>query len=224
MRNRTLALIFASLICLAGHASLPSSAQVLARQAANPNGPVSFLGFEFPSKFLGIPRVNVLNYEKDSPGLGFSASYENGPFKATVYIYDLQQTSIPEDVSAPIHLRNFRAAKQDVVAAQHQGLFRIVESKYDFTVSDPRNQARLNCAAMRLQRPERPGPSSDYVCTGAFDNKFFKLRITCHEDVTISLGNNHSEDFTTIYIKLWTFRLWPPSAQSGATLREATAN
>jgi hypothetical protein len=208
MRSRTFTTVFASLLALILPACLPAQALEGVRQLEDRSGSVTFLGLELPPTFAGVPRVSIVDSEKGDPGSGFSANYRLGAFIATIYIYDLRQPSIPDDVTTPIHLQNLELAKQSVVSAQKFGQFRMVEFKKHFTVY-AQDRPRLICTVMLLQHADRSGPSDGYICAGAYNNKFFKIRITAHEKMRIDLPEQGiSEELATLFIKSWVLRLW----------------
>ena len=167
--------------------------------------PVTFYGVTFPAEIAGAVSISVRDYEQTSPGLGYSVGYRGGNQTSTVYIYDERQSTIPDDLQAPIVKAQFEQAKGDIVAAGRQGLFAKVEAKGDWTVADARGRTRFTCTAFVLAAKDRPGELDSHVCLGVVNNKFFKFRITGSQRPSAAAD-------VKAFVEAWANLLW-----SGAT-------
>ena len=164
--------------------------------------PVTFYGITFPAEIAGAVSISVRDYEQSNPGLGYSVGYRGGNQTSTVYIYDQRQSTIPDDLQAPIVKAQFEQAKGDILAAGRQGLFTKVESKGDWTVADARGRPRFTCTAYVLAAKDRPGELDSHVCLGVVNGKFFKFRIT---------GSEHpgAAASAKAFVEAWAKMIWP---------------
>jgi hypothetical protein len=174
--------------------ALPSAAP--AQMPANES--VTFHGLTFPPTIAGAERFAVRDYEKDNPGLGYSAGYRQPGATTTVYGYDLRKRGIPDDPSAPVVAAELEAAKADIVRAQQRWAYLKVELKEEFSIADARNRARFLCAGYSMVRAD--GELASYVCVGGWNNKFVKFRMT---------GEQHSRADPRPFVQAWTELLWP---------------
>jgi hypothetical protein len=166
--------------------------------------PVTFYGVTFPAEIADAVSISVREYEQTSPGLGYSVGYRGANQTSTVYIYDMRQSAIPDDLQAPIVKAQFEQAKGDIFGAGRQGLFTKVEAKEDWGVADARGRTRFTCTAFVLAARDRPGELDSHVCLGVVNNKFFKFRITG------SQRPGATED-AKAFVEAWARMIWPDS-------------
>jgi hypothetical protein len=159
---------------------------------------VTFHGLTFPASIAGAERFSVHDYEKDSPGLGYSVGYRSPGATTTVYIYDLRKRGIPDDPSAPVIGAELEAAKADIVAARQRWGYLKVELKDEFAISDVRDRPRFRCAGYRMTRAD--GELASYVCVGGWNSYFVKFRMT---------GEPQSQPDPRPFMQAWTNLLWP---------------
>jgi hypothetical protein len=172
----------------------PARAQVPASEAA------TFHGLTFPANVAGAERISVRDYEKDDPGLGYSAGYRQSGAVTTVYIYDLKKSGIPDDPSAPMIKAEFESAKADMLRALRQAGYRNVEPKDLFSFFDAGNRMRLACASAGMMRSEEPRALVSSVCVGGWRGKFIKFRST---------GEQQSQPDVSRFMRAWIDLLWP---------------
>jgi hypothetical protein len=169
-------------------------------RAQAPDEPVTFHGLTFPARIAGAERGSVVDYEKQNPGLGYSAGYRQPDAVATVYIYDLKAREIPDDPAAPAIKAQFEAAKGDMAHALQQGIYSRIEHKDQFWIADAHRRTRLVCGAATVMRPDRPEELATYLCVGGWNNKFIKFRIT---------GEQLPEAVVRRFLQAWMDLLWP---------------
>jgi hypothetical protein len=168
--------------------------------AQAPNDTVTLHGVSFPGTIGGAERVNVREYEKDHPGLGYSVAYRHDNAVSTVYIYDLQRRDIPGGASSPLIEAEFQAAKADIDRALRQGLYSTIRHKDQFWFVDARDQPRLRCEAAAMTRPDKPNEGATYLCVGGWHRKFIKFRVT---------GEDLPEASVRPFLQTWVDMLWP---------------
>ena len=142
---------------------------------------VAFHGLRFPASVAGAERFSVHDYEKRSPGLGYSVGYRQPGSVTTVYIYDLKKRDIPDDPSAPAIKAQLEAAKVDMLQAPRQGAYLKIEPNAQFSIADARTRTRLLCVAGRLVRTDPPDERLSDVCVGGWKQKFIKFRTTADQ-------------------------------------------
>ncbi|HEY6992941.1 MAG TPA: hypothetical protein VH397_04460 [Xanthobacteraceae bacterium] len=188
--------IVRTLLLVLAVAALPGSAhaQVPADEV------VTFHGLTFPAVIAGAQRFSVREYEKDSPGLGYSVGYRQPGAVSTVYIYDLKTRDIPDDPSASAIKAQFDAAKADMMAALRQGLYSKFESRERFWVADGHDRARLRCGAATVVHADAQNELATYLCVGGWNNKFIKFRMT---------GEQLPQASVRRFLQAWMDLLWP---------------
>jgi hypothetical protein len=160
---------------------------------------VSFYGLTFPAVFAGAERFGVRDYEKDTPGLGYSVAYQQPGAVTTVYIYDMMMPDIPEGPSAPVIKAEFDAAMSDLLGVAQDARSK-VEVKDPFWISDMRGQTRLLCVAATMVRVSQPEELASYLCVGGWKEKFIKFRTT---------GERFPQMAARLFLQAWVNRLWP---------------
>ena len=163
-----------------------------------PTQTVTLYGLTFPPAVADAERFSVREYEKDNPGLGYSVGYRWPDAVATVYVYDLKQSDIPDDPSTPTIKAQFAAASADICRTQQQGVYLKVESRGEFSMADGRARTHLLCAAFWLTRAG--GEFASYLCVGGWNNKFVKFRITREQQ---------SQPEAQRFLQAWVDLLWP---------------
>lgn len=84
--------------------------------------------FIFPNKLSGVDLRNVINNEVDSPGLGVSAIYAAPGINISIYIYNKQIDSIPDDLNSEVVWDEFQEAGLDIYRA-HPGLDSLIPAE-----------------------------------------------------------------------------------------------
>jgi hypothetical protein len=83
-------------------------------------------GVLFTESVGGANLVNVMDYEKEHPGLGVGVMYRSDTFKADVFLYDMGTPPIPTGVKAPLMTAQFKQAMGDVRTLEKRGLYKDV--------------------------------------------------------------------------------------------------
>lgn|SRR5262249_30189212 len=156
-------------------------------------------GVEFPAAFADGQRFNPRDYESTKPGLGFSVAYRHRDAISTLYIYDLRQPAVPDDINAPQVLQQFEQANGDFRQVLPDGATAI--STGTFTITDGRGRPRLKCQGYDLQRGAAEPRLDTFVCVGAVNGKFFKVRTTMPQQ-------SGSQDELQRFIGAWAAKLW----------------
>jgi hypothetical protein len=187
---RAIALIIAavSLLAAATHVCL----------AQSPDQAITYHGVEFPAAFADGERFDPRDYEPTNPGLGFSAGYRHRGAISTVYVYDLRQTSIPDNIAAAPVVQQFEQANSDIRRSWPAA--GTLASKGVFTVADGRGRPRLKCEGYDGDRGNGV-PLHTYVCVGAAKGKFFKIRTTMPRQ-------DGSLDEVKRFVGAWVGKLW----------------
>jgi hypothetical protein len=160
---------------------------------------VRYHGVDFPAEFAEGRRLSTRDYEATNPGLGFSAGYRHRNATSTLYVYDLGLKSIPDDISSAVVVRQFEQARSDIATAQAGAA--VLSSRGQFTIADSRRRPRLRCEGLNLKRGDQP-PIATYLCLGAINGKFFKVRTT-------ALQAEGSQEELRRFIDAWVVKLWP---------------
>ena len=118
--------------------------------------------------------------------------------KLDVFIYDLKRNAIPDDAKSAIVRAEFKRSREDVFLAQPRGLQ--VYLRRNFTVEDPANRTRFQCAAFHLTR-DGAKPQDGFLCVTSWNNKFIKFRMT-------SLSDRENEATARKHMAAWIPVLW----------------
>jgi len=160
---------------------------------------INYHGVAFPAAFAGGTRISTRDYEPTHPGLGFSAGYRHRGAISTVFIYDAKVSSIPDDIRSPVVIQQFEQAKGDIRQGQPEGA--ILNSKGVFAIADASGRARLTCEGFNLRRSSADQPVDTYLCLGAVNKKFFKVRTTMPQ------GENSQREVRR-FIGVWVAKIW----------------
>jgi hypothetical protein len=159
---------------------------------------VSYYGVDFPVEIADGRRFSTRDFEPTNPGLGFSAGYRHRGAISTLYIYDAQVRSIPDDLAAPVLVAQFEQAKRDIQRAQPNSA--ALTSKGKFTLADAGGRPRLNCEGFGLARSGEPARDT-YLCLGVANGKFFKVRTTMAQ-------SPDSQAEIQRFIGAWAAKIW----------------
>ena len=98
----------------------------------------SIYGLPLPLEISGFRRGHTTCHEMQSPGLGYSAAYNdalNGRI-ATIYVYDFGMTDIPACLTHPEVIEQFERSLSDVMGSD-EALARKSELLRRFSMGDP---------------------------------------------------------------------------------------
>ncbi|HVN97083.1 MAG TPA: hypothetical protein VMT62_11685 [Syntrophorhabdaceae bacterium] len=132
-------------------------------------------GLIFPDTVGQAKLVSVRDYEKESPGLGVGIMYRAETFKADVFLYDLDQGSVPTGAAAPLISAQFEQAVSDVYAVEKMGIYK------DIVMELPKETVRVGAYSFLHSRMIFTQDSNERVShlylTG-YKGQFVKVRIT----------------------------------------------
>jgi len=139
--------------------------------------PITIYGLVFPDRIAGATRGDVKDFERSSPGLGWGVKYLLPEWMIDIYVYDLQQRSIPEGSDSAVVMSQLGKAKGDIIELEKQGTYRNVSLKGDYTIRDAHDRPRLACAAFTYTRQQTVNVDS-FLCLTGWGGKFIKFRMT----------------------------------------------
>jgi len=164
----------------------------------------SVFGLPLPLELGRTPRQRVTDHESGQPGMGFSASYVNALYSATLYIYDLGIAGLPDDATKPAAVAHFESCIQDVYRAE-LAAGRAVECRQAF------NAGIQNADGQQLliARFGYSGDTDRYRTFLHFttrNGKFIKLRTTFQET------SNSAASLTDTVMRSYLDLIWPSSS------------
>ncbi len=158
---------------------------------------VTLHGLTFPQRIAGTEFAGSHSFEDKDPGLGYSVEYRLARWKIDVYIYDLRQTSIPDDALSDAVKGQLRQATQDVFKAGYGN----VAPRLKYAILDDGAKVRFLCQSFGYTHTKL-GKVDSYLCVTAFNRKFVKFRMTTGERAG-------SESVANRFVQAWTKVLWP---------------
>lgn len=167
---------------------------------------VNVFGLKAPEEIEGFTLNDSTNFEKIKPGDGFGLDYSQSGWKLDVFIYDLKRNAIPEDAKSAIVRAEFERSREDAFLAQPRGLYAQVYLRRNFTIEDPGNRTRFQCAAFHLTR-DGAKPQDGFLCITSWNNKFIKFRMT-------TLAERDTEHAARQHMTAWVPVLWGPGART----------
>lgn len=162
--------------------------------------PVTMHGLAFPDTVGGYARGDTRDYESQHPGVGYSAAYRGNPWTATVFIYDLRMTSIPDDPLAPPIREQVQQASAEVHRAVTAGAYEKATNKGTYNLPDA-GRARFQCADFELVR-DGGRQLDSLLCITTWRGKFIKFRVSGPKQ---SNGTADARRF----VEAWSKVLWP---------------
>jgi hypothetical protein len=187
-------------------AGLIATAAISGVRAQAPDRPVTYTyyGLTFPLEIGSGRRISFRDYEKTSPGLGYSVGYQHqSGATSTVYIYDGGLRQIPDDVQARVVTQQLEQAQSDIRSTRPAGT---VEDKARFAIVDSGRRPRLLCESVVIRNGilgDNPGasPIDSVVCVGVVNGKFFKVR-------TSMAQRPDSDAEVRSFAQAWAEHLW----------------
>ena len=156
---------------------------------------VNIEDFCFPLQVRGFTREgDIVDYESQTPGMGYSVHYSSVIGEATVYVYNDRQTDIPEDIMDPSIAEYFNAQFKSIEASLHNN---------DCSIADVDEPYVLNCVVASVISAAFVVDAGDdrrqqsYFYLSTLNNYYVKVRITS-QYVTES-----SEDFDNFVCELF---------------------
>ena len=162
---------------------------------------VTFFGLTFPDRVAGAEIEASTDNEKTTPGLGYRVTYREPEWTIDVYIYDLGQTSIPEDPGSGVLKSQLRQAHRDILEVERSGIYSKVKLTRSYVMRDSDGRARLDCSDYTYVH-ETAGPVDSFLCLAGWHNKFVKFRLT-------SPRHAGSDAEAKRFLDAWIKILWP---------------
>ena len=158
------------------------------------------LGSDFPAKVNAFDRGRVTNFERQHPGLGYAIAYHGpGREEATVYVYDLGLSLIPEGPLNDAVKQAFGQASNDVAAS-----YSTVELVGRYSTGSTRAGVEFLCAEFLITKSGLSKRSFLYL-TG-HNSKFVKIRVTLGtSDPTVATARKFADEIASV--------LWPNRQQ-----------
>ncbi len=120
-----------------------------------------------PQVLDDLNQVGSQDYEKDHPGLGYSATFADPSSKITVFLYD----QLNQNISPEMALESFKQAAQDIAAvAERRGA-----DLAEINAYQTRDTSRV--LPLRAEVETSDG-LSEFLSVGIVDNCIVKLRFT----------------------------------------------
>jgi hypothetical protein len=160
MRHR----FFLALLMLSMHVAVPSAADPIAHDDP-------FTGFKFPRTIAGFTFQNHVQYPR--VGLGYGLNYiERGGATATIVVYDLNATGIPDGTASAEVVAQFKEIEPSVAAMAKQGGYREVRR----IEAQPLSKAWLQVNHELVRSDGRAVFSYSFI--RAQNGKYVKIRVT----------------------------------------------
>lgn len=191
--------LFVRLVCVALLLAFTAPATALTPEPALSSEAPVFFGLRFPDAVAGFPRGNVVDFEKDRPGLGYDVKYSDNGWIIDVFIYDAGLTDIPSSLASERVRRHFAQARDDIFRRQQAGGGKVQEQG-TFQITTPDKTVRFICGAYLIVDNGRQIDS--FLCLTVWKGRFVKYRLsTLHRDGSTAVAKR--------FVTGWIDVLWP---------------
>ena len=168
---------------------------------------VFLLGMRLPEYVAGLRRGRLVDYASQRAGLGYSAGYDKGTERATIYVYDLGASIIPTELISNTVRRQFAQAQGDITGNIGPNKYSKVAPAGKYSIADDEGNARYLCASYEI---EQDGKQQDsYLCLTSWDDRFVKFRVTMPH----AAGSMNE---ASRFVSQWTETLWPKNQRNQA--------
>jgi hypothetical protein len=130
--------------------------------------------FIFPPIMGPLTLTSRIDYEKTSPGLGYSTKYIDNIAAMEIYVYDSQNKFIPDDINSPFVLRAFQDAVSDILALGKNGTF----SRLSYSVARGMTLSGKNMYMVTFQLTQDDNEKFCVLMLTVHRGKFFKVWLT----------------------------------------------
>jgi len=135
--------------------------------------------FVFPPIIGPLTFTESKDYEKTSPGLGYSVRYEDYITKLDIYVYDLLIDPIPYDVTSKVVVNAFQAAANEIFAAVKDGYYK--DLKY------PPSRKKINLLGKDMligtfEYVQDKTARYSILMLAIHKGKFFKVRLSINKE------------------------------------------
>ncbi len=140
-------------------------------------------GMSFPDELPGMTKTSVIDHEKKHPGFGTSVGYNGPRIAATIYVYTMGMTSVPDSIESPDFVSHFRQTAEEIFQAGRQGLWNNVKrtSEEILFIGPPEASRKALCDSFSYSRNNDELLSK--LCLFAYKNHFVKIRFTYGRDI-----------------------------------------
>ena len=151
-------------------------------------------GFYIPATIRGFSRDDgIIDYEKDTPGLGFSIAFSTIIGRATVYIYNLGRNEISSDMSDPVNESQFKDSLSDVYASYNN--HEHIDIEFERAYSFGNDHVEIACGLFSITESGSVTPSFVYMTV--INDYYIKIRLTLDISLTedsVEIANDFSGD------------------------------
>jgi hypothetical protein len=119
-------------------------AVALAAGGAAAQTPTTLLGISIPDRVAGLSHLAPIDFEKDSPGMGYGIRFPSSDWTIDVYIYDLRMKSIPDDPNSAAVQSALSEAKDEIAEIAKRGDYQNVRLKDTLNIADAAGHARAS--------------------------------------------------------------------------------
>jgi invasion protein IalB len=167
---------------------------------------LEFYGVRFPETVAGFTRAQTIDYESNSPGLGYAVKYSSRGWSIDVIIYDFGFKDIPDLLSSDRVTGHFTKVQGDILRVWKAAGAKVEEKQpFDITAAD--HTVRFICRAYVVQKIGQREDS--YLCLTTYKGKFVKYRVTAPEWEGNAEKARH-------FMATWIDLLWPATDPSTA--------
>lgn len=128
-----------------------------------------------PDTLGGLKLSSITEYEKDNPGFGWGAKYEEGDFYGDAFFYTKGRERIADGADSGEFGPELASALEEIEAARRRGRYQSVTAGRQFDVmADGHDCFVAQSVSLRVEDETRPS----IVAVGGIRNHFVKLRLT----------------------------------------------
>ena len=161
----------------------------------------TYYGITAPRKISTFIRGKAKDLEAENPGFGVSIPYStSGRLKATVYIYDLGASMIPEGPMSTLVRDHFDQTIEEVSTAVSQGMYESTRTKKIYLTGAAESGHDFLCAEIEIR--ENGSLLDSYIFVTGRNGKFVKIRITAP---AAEQATKAARDFADKFARV----LWP---------------
>jgi hypothetical protein len=139
----------------------------------------SATGMEFPPALGEMQLSGIADYEEKHPGLGVALRYDDRKsVKVDVYIYNLQQSSIPDGIQSGEIRSHFRQCEGEIYVMEKRGQYQGVRKMADAFASLDTTPAVPAALWGHYSFVQDGTERYSHLYLTVYHNHFVKLRIT----------------------------------------------
>jgi hypothetical protein len=128
---------------------------------------------DLPAELGGLARGKTKTYE--TPGQGVSVAYAGTGMEATVSLYDAGIKNLPEELGAPVVVREFQDSLNEIQVWIQAGWARDVQMRESYVLENS-GQPQFLCAELEIAA--KSGLRDSYLFLTSHQGQFVKVRMT----------------------------------------------